>query len=177
MYLASAVAYDGEDYVFLYYFLCGVLQGEPLASVHFLLGINPFLAALKRIVQEHPVAMVRAVADDISMIAGHMRQLHDVSVAYQKFEVASLLSVKPKKCTITPVTAPLAEVARRIRELLLEMVPAWSKFAITDAFKLLGLLGPSLRPRVLDRPHAEVDSTFFLYCVCQVAAVYGHLAS
>ena len=149
-------------------FMCavhsGVLQGCPLASLLFVLAIDPFLCMFYNVVESQSIGVVRACADDIAIVLKTLDDLINVFQIFHEAEVCAGLVLKPKKCFIIPLFSALSDsVVYNIRALLTSSLPAWQDFNIVATAEYLGIwLGPNAASRnwttPLGKQHDRVNA-------------------
>ena len=135
----------------------GVLQGCPLASVLFVLAMEPFICLFQQLLCPQPHdgfnlsnrGVVTVCADDIAIV---LQKWSDLPAVFRIFELARRaagLSLKPRKCCIIPLSAPLTpHLIEVLRDFLVRYVPAWSQFNISDTAEYLGIwIGPAANSR------------------------------
>lgn len=131
-FLNAAVARgDGED-EFLFFVKSGIIQGCPIVMDAPLRCMDGALARAE-------AGIVRACADDVGAALlskagiGHLRR------PFAMAEGAVGLRLKPSKCKlVTCATLTGQAEVRRIRVWLVEKVPEWMRFGISDAGLYLG---------------------------------------
>ena len=84
---------------------CGVLQGCPLASVLFVLAIEPFCIMLNSAVNKRGI--VELCADDIAIVLQSWFDLPSVHKVFEFARKAANLHLKSRKCFLVPVSARL----------------------------------------------------------------------
>ena len=89
-------------------------------------------------------ATSRAFADDIGTLLNAPHQIPTLHANFALFQRVSNLALKPKKCVVVPLGAPLTtERAQLVRDYITKHAPSWCSFKITDVAEYLGfLLGP-----------------------------------
>ena len=143
-----------DGIMFMFYILCGVLQGCPLSGSLFVMVIDPLLFMLKIHIEDTGLGIVRACADDIGV---SLRKLQDViffEQIFSRFTKISGLSLNAKKCVIilTCISASKSNV-EFVRKWLSHNVPAWQNMIICDGAKYLGIfLGPKVKQLLWKKP-------------------------
>eukprot|EP00973_Karenia_brevis_P045328 6278287-Karenia_brevis.AAC.1 len=122
---------------------CGVLQGCPLASILFVLAVEPFCILLNSAVNNRGI--VELCADDIAIV---LQSWFDLPSVYKVFEYArraANLHLKPRKCFLIPLSAPLtANLLEILKDFLRASIPNWIEFSISSHALYLGIwLGPT----------------------------------
>jgi len=77
--------------------LSGVLQGCPLSGTLFVLVVDPLLWMFRTRVSS---AIIRACADDVGAALRRMQDLIAMADVFEKFRIASNLTLKPSKCVL-----------------------------------------------------------------------------
>eukprot|EP00973_Karenia_brevis_P063364 8807284-Karenia_brevis.AAC.1 len=133
----------------------GVLQGCPLASVLFVLALEPFVCMLHSTIAGQGI--IEVCADDIAVVLQSWIQLKDLYKVFQFAQSAAGLTLKPKKCVLVPLSAPLSpHLVSVLRDFLNSHSPPWAQFSITAAAKYLGIwLGPSSQVHSWNEPVTE----------------------
>ena len=124
--------------------LSGVLQGCPLSGSLFVIAIDPLLHQFHKHLCAPALATVRVCADDVGAAVRQLRTLFKVWELFEAFRKVSLLTLKPKKCIIVPLTvATSGWNCGLISEWLSVNIPEWAHFNIVPSAKYLGIyLGP-----------------------------------
>ena len=134
----------GDQLLWLYLIVSGVLQGCPLSGSLFVVTIDPLLALFKKKLEDTGLGRVRTCADDIGIALRELRHLGVIFELFHWFRKVSGLALKPRKCNmILTVCECSVGTLRTIRRWLQLWFPAWAGFQICDTAKYLGLyLGP-----------------------------------
>ena len=77
--------------------LSGVLQGCPASGTLFVLVVDPLLWMFRTRVSS---AIIRACADDVGAALRRMQDLIAMADVFEKFRIASNLTLKPSKCVL-----------------------------------------------------------------------------
>ena len=134
-------------------FMCivrsGVLQGCPLASLLFVIAMEPFLILFKLSIEDAALGVIRACADDIAVTLKNMSSLVQLFDIFQIAEQVAGLRLKVTKCFLIPLSAPLSpELVQTVYSFLCKYIPAWSDFKIVATAEYLGIwLGPAASTR------------------------------
>ena len=91
----------------------GVGQGCPAASVLFIIGINPLLVSLDRVLSCDCGEVLSAYADDIAMVLASPASLAPVAAEFAKFQAASALRINKKKTVFVPTIYQRPSYRRR----------------------------------------------------------------
>ena len=98
---------------------------------------------MHKAIREGNKGIVRACADDIGICLARLKHLQVISPIFILAEELAGLKLKPVKCVIVPLCELSERVRNDIVKWLQRNLPAWEKFAIEDATKLLGFyIGP-----------------------------------
>ena len=122
---------------------CGVLQGCPLASLLFVIAIEPFCIMLNSAVSNRGI--VELCADDIAIV---LQSWFDLPAVYKVFQLAGQaanLHLKPRKCFLIPLASRLtASVIEILKDFLRARIPFWLDFSSSSRALYLGIwLWPS----------------------------------
>jgi hypothetical protein len=119
--------------------LAGVKQGCPLSPLLFVIVTDPFIRAIKSVL--HPQSAIRAYADDIAIILGNIwREGPAIASLFHDYKKVTCLALKDIKCVIVPLWK---YNQTSVKNLLMEVLPSWSRFKVEDAALYLGLwIGP-----------------------------------
>ena len=127
--------FDGVRH-FLYTIYSGILQGCPVSGSLFVMAIDPFLRMLRKKVFG---ARTKAFADDIASALGSLSLLRSMFMCFERFRKISGLALKPKKCKLLPLGAPLdRDLHAKVKDYINKTVPGWNDFAICDSGEYLG---------------------------------------
>ncbi|MDA8582920.1 reverse transcriptase domain-containing protein [bacterium] len=123
----------------------GVLQGCPMSGSLFQLCMDPHLHRMQSVMCRQRSATIRACADDVGAV---LRMLDDLIPLAAIFAAAASLSnlvLKASKCVIVVLSVALSdEVIAFIRFWLINNLPEWRDFIISDSAKYLWIiLGPA----------------------------------
>ena len=135
---------SGGEVRWIFSVLCGVLQGCPLSGSLFVIAIDPLLYQFHKKLCAPTLATVRACADDIGAVLKQLRNLVMLWKLFESFRKVSLLTLKPRKCILIPLTVDSSERnCIALKDWLREFIPEWAHFNIVSASKYLGIyLGP-----------------------------------
>jgi len=153
LYFLNAVYYcSGDSNTFLYWIASGVLQGCPASAFLFDCALDPFLEAFSEVIGQDPsgtgspahIGIIRACADDIGAALLTIVGLKYLEPIFHLAPKLAGLTLKPAKCVVVPISAPLDDnLARIIKEWLAQHIPCWKNFKIQSAGKYLGIvMGP-----------------------------------
>eukprot|EP00973_Karenia_brevis_P026880 3707055-Karenia_brevis.AAC.1 len=123
---------------------CGVIQGCPLGATLFVIGMEPFVRMFMARVEDPGLGIVRLCADDVGIVLKSWQSLTVVFHIFRAAEAAAALSLKPRKCTLVPLSSPLSLHVRSLISLFLSShIPSWQGFKIESAAEYLGIwIGP-----------------------------------
>ena len=126
---------------FLYCIRSGILQGCPASGSLFVMAIDAFLCMLKAKIAQ---SRSKAFADDIASILQKLSQLHIAERCFSRFSCISGLKLKPKKCKLIPLGAPLDDARKAsVQAYVSRNIPNWKSFLICDSGEYLGfMVGP-----------------------------------
>ena len=122
---------------------CGVLQGCPLASILFVMAIEPFSILLNAAVNLRGI--VELCADDIAIVLQSWLDHPSVHKDFEFARRAANLHLKPRKCFLIPLSARLtSHLIEIIEDFLRAQIPCWIDFEISSHALYLGIwLGPT----------------------------------
>eukprot|EP00973_Karenia_brevis_P011142 1507863-Karenia_brevis.AAC.1 len=134
----------GGELLFMCTVRSGVLQGCPMASLLFVLAMDPFAQLFNSQIDALDLGLTCLCADDIGLA---LKSWHDLIHAYEIFQLADAaagLVLKPKKCFLIPLSAPLSlHVVSSVRHFLASHTPKWVEFNVVATAEYLGVwLGP-----------------------------------
>lgn len=137
----------------------GVLQGDPLSGLLFILCMHPQLHLFKVHIEDKGGGIARACADDIGAVLAELRWLWKYKPIFDLTEKAAGLKVKVKKCNIVPLVLFSAEIASQIKQWLTRKLPAWADFAVKPTADYLGFcMGPAAGLASWDGPLKKYET-------------------
>ena len=128
--IANVAAYVrcGPTTAFAFYVTAGLLQGDPLSAVLYVLCIEPLLLILRESVAN--CSIIRACADDIGLATSDIRVLRRIYKDFEDFRRIAGNRLKHRKCVIVALSAPLKQAILDIRAFLRNFVPEWASFEV-----------------------------------------------
>ena len=156
----EGVAKVGNLLKWLFSVKCGVLQGCPLSGTLFVIAIDPLLTLFEHYIYNPGLGAVYACADDIGAALKDIRGLIICARLFEKFRLASGLTLKPTKCVAILVSLDASEVnLRAIRDKLIQHIPQWKNLRFAPLGKYLGIhIGPKLGGINWEAPMAKTFS-------------------
>ena len=107
----------------------------------------------ERVLEHGRRGIVRACADDIAFSLARLSHLELIFPIYEKAQNIAGLTLKIKKCNLTPGIEPTPRVKSRIHRWLESHIPNWTEFKVLDAVELLGFfLGTKASEYVWAKP-------------------------
>jgi hypothetical protein len=125
----GAFARIENELLFLYWYASGVLQGCPASAFCFDISLDPFLEAFQKEIADKNRGIVRACADDIGAALADIKYLSVLYPIFCQARVLAGLTLKPIKCVLVPLSAPLTRASKYdIQKWLERKIPEWVNF-------------------------------------------------
>ena len=109
------------------------------------LCVEPFVCLFQKQIIDRELGCVALCADDIAVVLKDLHHILAVYIIFVKAELAAGLNLKPTKCKLVPLSAPLSpQLIDSITNYLRELIPAWVSFRIVGSAEYLGIwMGPN----------------------------------
>ena len=134
---------SGNQLVFFTFLFSGVIQGCPLSGSLFAIAMDPILRLMQQKIEARALGHVRACADDIGIVLRSIASLSELAPIFGLALHATGLDLKPSKCNIVPLDLMSDSVKQQIMQWLIDHLPHWQTFKVTNCAKYLGFfLGP-----------------------------------
>ena len=129
---------SGNHLVFFTFMMSGVIQGCPLSGSLFAIAMDPVLRLMLQKIEQRDLGHVRACADDIGIVLRSLSSLSVLAPIFNLTVLASGLDLKPAKCNIVPLDHMSNDIKQRIMQWLIDHLPNWQTFKVTECAKYLG---------------------------------------
>ncbi|CAK0898651.1 unnamed protein product, partial [Prorocentrum cordatum] len=146
-----AMAPCAGQYVPLFYIRSGIIQGCGWSGTLYALGTACFLLNLETVLEAQGRGLCRACADDLGLVLRAVAYLVYLADVMLCMEILAGLELKAPKCHIFPLAGQVnADLALRLKNALLAIVPKFKDFNVCDHLTYLGLLlGPGATDQLI----------------------------